>query len=120
MTGQVAASTAKPVAAEAREQPLYQRLGPCPGFVEGRNIMTNEDGRAPYVGDDGDRGIGEEPQGAGGSRHRWMMIACCIPMLILAVALIASGTVGIGSLVFALACFGMMAVMMFSMGGQRH
>ncbi|MDV6245393.1 MULTISPECIES: hypothetical protein [Rhodococcus] len=49
-----------------------------------------------------------------------MMIACCIPMLIVAVALIASGTVGIGSLVFALACLGMMAVMMFSMGGQRH
>jgi len=94
--------------------------GPCPGFVEGRNIMTNEEGRAPYVGDDGDRGVGEEPRGAGGSRHRWMMIACCIPMLIVAVALIASGTVGIGSLVFALACLGMMAVMMFSMGGQRH
>lgn len=73
-----------------------------------------------YVGNDGDRGVGEEPQGVGGrSRHRWMM-ACCIPMLIVAVALIASGTVGIGSLVFALACLGMMAVMMFSMGGQRH
>ena len=101
--------------------PAVSEAGPCPGLVEGRNIMTNEDGRAHYVGDDGDRGAGEEPQGAGGrSRHRWMMIACCIPMLVVAVALIASGTVGIGSLVFALACLGMMAVMMFSMGGQRH
>ncbi|MBV6761468.1 MULTISPECIES: hypothetical protein [Rhodococcus] len=80
--------------------------------------MTDEDGREPYVGENSD----PEHQGAGGhSRHRWMMIACCIPMLVVAVALIASGTVGIGSLVFALACLGMMAVMMFSMGGEhRH
>ncbi|MDT2006954.1 hypothetical protein FXW78_24665 [Rhodococcus opacus] len=80
--------------------------------------MTNEDEREPYVGDDSDR---EDPHGAGGrSRHHWVMIACCIPMLVVAVALIATGTVGIGSLVFAVACLGMMAVMMFAMGGGRH
>ncbi|MBC2644868.1 MULTISPECIES: hypothetical protein [unclassified Rhodococcus (in: high G+C Gram-positive bacteria)] len=78
--------------------------------------MTDEDRREPYVGDSSD----PEDQGAGGhSRHRWMMIACCIPMLVVAVALIVTGTVGIGGVVFALACLGMMAAMMFSMGGHR-
>jgi hypothetical protein len=84
--------------------------------------MTNEDRREPYIGEPGSHDADAEHKGAGGhSRHRWMMIACCIPMLVIAVALIATGTVGIGSLVFALACMGMMAVMMFSMGGEhRH
>ncbi|ELB90960.1 putative membrane protein [Rhodococcus wratislaviensis IFP 2016] len=79
--------------------------------------MTNEERREPHVGGNSD----PVHQGTGShSRHRWMMIACCIPMLVVAVALIASGTVGIGSLVFALVCLGMMVVMMFSIGGQRH
>lgn len=96
---------------------LYRRPGHIPASCEGRNTMTNEERREPHVGGNSD----PDYQGAGGhSRHRWMMIACCIPMLVVAVALIASGTVGIGSLVFVLACLGMMAVMMFSMGGQRH
>lgn len=74
--------------------------------------MTNEDRREPHLGDNSD----PEHQSSGGhSRHRWMMIVCCIPMLVIAVALIISGTVGIGSLVLALGCVGMMAAMMFSM-----
>ncbi|MCX5044054.1 hypothetical protein OG921_12845 [Aldersonia sp. NBC_00410] len=80
--------------------------------------MTNEDERVPSVGDDS--GL-DDPHGVGGrSRHHLAMIACCIPMLVVAVALIATGTVGIGSMVFAVACLGMMTVMMFSMGGGRQ
>jgi hypothetical protein len=41
-----------------------------------------------------------------------MMIACCIPMLVIAIALVASGTVGIGWLLAALMCTAMMAMMM--------
>jgi hypothetical protein len=50
--------------------------------------------------------------------HGWMMIACCIPMLIIAVALLATGVVSVGFLVFAVACTAMMALMMRGMGGH--
>ncbi len=63
------------------------------------------------------------PQAAGQgkpARHRghgWMMIACCIPMLVIAVALWAAGVAGPGFLVAAVACTAMMALMM---GGMSH
>ncbi|AII11178.1 hypothetical protein [Rhodococcus opacus] len=83
--------------------------------------MTDEKRPEPYVGNNsGDERAGEQKGTGGRSRHRWMMVACCIPMLLVAGALIATGTVGIGGLVFAVACLGMMAVMMFLMGGERH
>jgi hypothetical protein len=44
-----------------------------------------------------------------------MMIACCIPMLVIAVALVATGAVGVGWLFGALMCAAMMAMMMRSM-----
>jgi len=47
-----------------------------------------------------------------GGGHSWMMIACCIPMLIIAVALVATGVVGVGFLAFAVGCTVMMAMMM--------
>lgn len=47
-----------------------------------------------------------------------MMIACCIPMLVIAVALVVTGVVSIGVLVFAVACTAMMALMMRGMGGM--
>ena len=60
-----------------------------------------------------------QPNGWG---HRLMMLACCVPMLILVISLVASGTAGSGALVFALLCIGMMGAMMFLMpgGGHRH
>ncbi|WP_156665471.1 hypothetical protein [Rhodococcus phenolicus] len=62
-----------------------------------------------------------EPTGTGGhGRHRWMMLACCVPMLIIAGALVLTGSASVGGLVFALACAAMMAMMMFSPGGHRH
>ncbi len=47
--------------------------------------------------------------------HGWMMIACCIPMLAIAVALAVAGVLSTGFLFFAIACTAMMAVMMRSM-----
>lgn len=57
-------------------------------------------------------GPAQQPRHGG---HGWMMIACCIPMLVIAVALVASGTVGIGWLFAALMCTAMMAMMMRGM-----
>ena len=58
------------------------------------------------------------PGGPGG--HGWMMIACCIPMLVIAGVLVATGVVSAGFLVVALACTAMMALMMRGMSGGDH
>jgi Flp pilus assembly protein TadB len=52
---------------------------------------------------------------AGHGGHGWMMIICCIPMLVIAAVLVATGVLSIGFLVFALICTAMMAVMMRGM-----
>ena len=44
-----------------------------------------------------------------------MMIACCIPMLITATALVATGTINVGWLFGALMCTAMMALMVRGM-----
>ena len=56
--------------------------------------------------------------GGHGKGHGWMMIACCIPMLVIAVALVAAGVVSTSFLVFAVVCTAMMALMMRGMGGH--
>lgn len=58
------------------------------------------------------------PSGHGG--HAWMMIACCIPMLVIAAVLVATGVVSAGFLIVALACTAMMALMMRGMSGGDH
>lgn len=50
--------------------------------------------------------------------HGWMMIACCIPMLVIAVALVATGVAGPGFLVVAVLCTAMMALMMTGTHGK--
>jgi len=45
-----------------------------------------------------------------------MMIACCVPMLLIAVALVATGVAGAGIIFIAIACTVMMALMMGGMG----
>ena len=63
----------------------------------------------------------DDTQHAGHGRgHGLMMLACCVPMLLIAVALVASGAAGAGAILFALLCFVMMAAMMFTMPGHRH
>ena len=59
--------------------------------------------------------------GGGHGGHRWMMIACCIPMLVIAIALVATGVLGAGALLVAIGCTVMMALMMGGMGhGGGH
>lgn len=63
-----------------------------------------------------------QPNKKGGHGH-WMMIACCIPMLTIAIVLVATGVAGAGFIFVALMCTAMMAMMMMGMshggGGQR-
>lgn len=54
-------------------------------------------------------------QGHSGHGHRWMMIACCVPMVLVVVGLLISGVAGPGALVFAGVCLGMMWLMMKAM-----
>ena len=51
-----------------------------------------------------------------------MMIACCIPMLLIAVLLVVTGAASVGFLGAAIACTVMMALMMRAMdsGGHDH
>ena len=58
------------------------------------------------------------PHGGHGGHggHRWMMVACCAPMLLIAIALVISGVANAGAIAFALACTAMMALMMAGMG----
>jgi hypothetical protein len=49
--------------------------------------------------------------------HGWMMVICCIPMLVIAVVLVGAGVLSVGFLVFALICTAVMALMM---GGMNH
>lgn len=55
----------------------------------------------------------EQPGGHG--RHGWMMIVCCIPMLVIAIVLVATGVIGAGFLLVAVGCTAMMAMMMRGM-----
>ena len=57
-------------------------------------------------------------QGAGHGHggHGWMMIACCIPMLVIAGVLVATGAASPTFLVLAVGCTLMMALMMRGMG----
>lgn len=57
------------------------------------------------------------------SGHSWMMMICCIPMVAIAIALVATGVVGSGFLLGAGLCVAMMALMMRAMdhsGGQSN
>lgn len=60
-------------------------------------------------------GVGETHERHGG--HGLMMMICCIPMIVIAVLLVATGIAGSDALLWALGCVAMMAVMMFAMGG---
>ena len=58
----------------------------------------------------------DQQHGQDGHRgHGWIMIACCIPMLVVAIALVAAGAVTVSWLFAALMCTAMMALMMRGM-----
>jgi hypothetical protein len=63
-----------------------------------------------------DSGQGGSHGHGGHGGHGWMMIACCIPMLLIAVLLVATGAASPGFLVAAVGCTLMMALMMRGMG----
>ncbi|MGY5080900.1 hypothetical protein ACWIGX_28045 [Streptomyces nigrescens] len=52
-----------------------------------------------------------------GSRG-WIMLACCIPLVIIVFVLAATGVVDFGFGFVAIACLAMMALMMRGMGGS--
>jgi hypothetical protein len=67
------------------------------------------------------RPAADDAAGKGKGGHSWMMIACCIPMLVIAFALVATGVVGPGFVFAAIACTVMMAMMMRGMSrGDNH
>ena len=55
---------------------------------------------------------GHTEHGGGHGGHGWMMLICCIPMLLIAVGLMVSGAASPGILVPAILCTVMMALMM--------
>ena len=67
--------------------------------------------------DQPDRGVehrhDDERQGHG--RHGWLMMLCCIPMLVIAVVLVATGVAGAGFVFAAVMCTAMMWLMMRAM-----
>ena len=74
--------------------------------------MTSLDDKPPTRSHDESEGHG----GHGG--HGWMMIACCIPMLVIAVVLVATGVAGAGFIFAAIMCTAMMWMMMRGMSGM--
>jgi hypothetical protein len=54
--------------------------------------------------------------------HSWMMIVCCIPMLVIALALVVTGITSSGVIFGVIGCTVMMALMMRGMdhGGGNH
>ena len=78
-------------------------------------MTTQHDPRTPASAQNPHRGHGG---------HGWMMIACCIPMLVIAVVLVATGVASAGFLAIAVGCTLMMALMMRGMGhdsgSDRH
>jgi hypothetical protein len=57
----------------------------------------------------------EQPSNKSTGHSHWLMAACCLPMIALMVALVATGVVSAGFLVAAGACVAMMGLMMFVM-----
>jgi len=55
------------------------------------------------------------PRAAAHRGHGWMMMICCVPMLVIAVALVATGAAGASFLFTAVLCTAMMALMMRGM-----
>ncbi len=71
----------------------------------------------------GEDSTGHSKNGAEGSHggHNWMMMACCVPMIVIALGLVLAGVVSVSFLIYAVACLGMMFMMMRMMdhGGMK-
>jgi len=54
----------------------------------------------------------QEHKSDGHGGHSWMMMACCVPMIVIALALVLTGVVSPSLLIYAVVCLVMMAAMM--------
>jgi hypothetical protein len=52
------------------------------------------------------------------SGHGWMMMICCVPMLVIAIVLVATGVASSRFIFAAVGCAAMMFMMMRMMGGM--
>jgi len=92
------------------------RFGPQ-DTPQGKQVGTSTDRQ---VGHEPDHPAAQQGLGHGGhAGHHWMMMIMCAPMLVIAVALVATGTAGFGTIVVALGCTVMMAMMMRGGGHGR-
>jgi hypothetical protein len=73
------------------------------------NLSPHTDQHPLEQGDDRHRGHGG---------HGLLMIVCCIPMIVIALVLVATGVVNPGFLLSAVACMVMMFAMMRMMAGH--
>jgi hypothetical protein len=83
-------------------------------ILDPQKTHLREPDRSDVSRPDGDQ-LSSEEEGGHGGHSRWM-IACCIPMLAVAVLIAASGA-GFGFLIVAVPCTAMMAMMV---GGMSH
>lgn len=90
----------------------------------GQQVPTQAaDGQHPRTGHDEQiRPDQHEARGthAGHGGHRWMMLACCVPMIAIALVLVVTGVAGAGVIFAAVLCTLMMALMMRGMGDGGH
>jgi hypothetical protein len=77
-------------------------------------MTVHRDPRPPHDPTTSDEDREETARG-----HGWLMMVCCIPMIMLATVLVATGVVGAGFLFVALMCTVMMAFMMGMMDRER-
>ena len=76
-------------------------------------------GPGPHAGHQHPTSGQDHDHGGGHGGHRWMMIACCIPMLVVVGALVATGVAGAGAILYAVVCLAMMWLMMRAMPGDH-
>jgi hypothetical protein len=108
--------------------PAVQEAGPRPGLPERTPVMNAPDSGCRPSGQHEAPTPSLRPQNdheaadhqRHGRGHALMMLACCVPMLLIAFALVACGTAGGGAILFALLCTAMMAAMMFAMPGHKQ
>lgn len=79
------------------------------------NRNSNSQGESRNL--DHDTSPQSEQKGGHEGHGHWIMIACCVPMLAIAIALVATGVVGAGFILVAVMCTAMMAAMMIGMSG---
>jgi hypothetical protein len=96
-----------------------RQLSPAPSH--GTSISTRSPKEAAVTTLDRNNDARSSGHGKAHSGHGWMMIVCCIPMLVIAIVFVATGVAGVGFVFAAIMCTAMMVMMMRMMsGGDGH